>query len=169
VNRAQKTEAIASYKQTMESSKAVILGHNLGLTVAQMTDLRAKMREAGGSVKVVKNRLAQRAAQGGEFEGLNDLFKGPVVMVASEDSVAAAKVSYDFAKENKKFVILGGGLGSNTLDVSGVEALAKLPTLDELRAKLVGMISTPATRIATISQAPASQLARVIKAYADKG
>lgn len=169
MNRAQKTEAIASYKQTMESSKAVILGHNLGLTVAQMTDLRAKMREAGGSVKVVKNRLAQRAAQGGEFEGLNDLFKGPVVMVASEDSVAAAKVSYDFAKENKKFVILGGGLGSNTLDVSGVEALAKLPTLDELRAKLVGMISTPATRIATISQAPASQLARVIKAYADKG
>lgn len=169
MNRAQKTEAVAGYKQTMESSKSIVLAHNEGLTVEQMTELRRRMYEAGGSVKVVKNRLAQRAAQGGEYEGLSDLFKGPVVMVSSEDSVSAAKVTFEFAKENKKFVVLGGGLGEKVLDISGVEALAKLPTLDELRGKLVGMISTPATRIATIAQAPASQVARVIKAYADKG
>ncbi len=169
MKRAQKVEVVEAYSKTFDEAETIVLAHNEGLTVAQITELRAKAREAGGSVKVVKNRLAMRALQGGKFEGLNDMFKGPVVMTASSDAVAAAKVTHDFAKDNKKFVILGGGLGDKMLDVNGVEALAKLPSLDELRAKLLGMISTPATRIATVAQAPASQLARVIKAYADKG
>lgn len=169
MDRAQKVEAVEALQSTFEQVETVVLGHNNGLTVAEMTELRSKMREAGGSVKVVKNRLAQRAAEGGKFEGLREMFKGPVVMVSSADPVAAAKVTFDFAKENDKFVILGGSLGEKALDVNGVQSLAKLPSLDELRAKLIGMISTPATRLATISQAPASQVARVIKAYADKG
>lgn len=169
MNRAQKAEAVKALQNTFAESETVVLAHNKGLSVAQMTDFRAKMREAGGKVKVVKNRLAQRAAQGGKFEGLTEFFKGPVVMVSSEDAVAAAKVSYEFAKDHDKFVILGGGFGEKTLDLSGVESLAKLPSLDEIRGTLVRMISTPATRIATVTGAPATQVARVLKAYAEKG
>jgi large subunit ribosomal protein L10 len=169
VNRAQKVEAVKALQNTFTESETVVLSHKNGLTVAQMTEFRAKMREAGGSVKVVKNRLAQRAAQGGKFEGLNDLFKGPVVMTSSTDPIAAAKVAYEFAKGNEKLVILGGGFGDKALDKACVESLAKLPSLDEIRSKLVAMVSTPATRIATITQAPATQIARVLKAYAEKG
>ncbi|MGM0422789.1 MAG: 50S ribosomal protein L10 [Pseudomonadota bacterium] len=169
MNRAQKVEAVEALQNTFTESETVVLGHNNGLTVAQMTEFRAKMREAGGSVKVVKNRLAQRAAQGGKFEGLNDMFKGPVVMASSADPIAAAKVTYEFAKSNEKLVILGGGFGDKALDKAGVESLAKLPSLDEIRSKVVAMISTPATRIATLTQAPATQIARVLKAYAEKG
>ena len=169
VNRAQKVEAVKALQNTFETSETVVLAHNEGLTVAQMSELRAKMREAGGQIKVVKNRLAQRAIQESKFKDLGEMFKGPVVLASSETPVAAAKISYEFAKDNKKFVIVGGGMGEKQLDASGVEALAKMPTLDELRGKLVGVISAPAQRIATIAQAPASQLARVLQAYADKG
>ena len=169
MNRAQKEQAVEALQKTFEESETIVLAQNEGLTVAQMTELRAQMREAGGQIKVVKNRLAQRALEGGKFKELSDLFKGPVIMASSEMPVAAAKVTYEFAKNNKKFVIVGGGMGETKLDISGVEALAKLPTLDELRGKLVGVISAPAQRIATIAQAPAAQLARVLQAYADKG
>ena len=169
VNRAQKEKAVKALAKTFDESETIVLARNEGLTVAQMTDLRAKMREAGGQIKVVKNRLAQRAIQESKFKSLDGMFTGPVVMASSETPVAAAKVTYEFAKENKKFVIFGGGMGETKLDESGVEALAKLPTLDELRGKLIGVISAPAQRMATIMQAPASQLARVMQAYADKG
>tara|TARA_B100000686_G_scaffold353177_1_gene457755 strand:+ start:2293 stop:2802 length:510 start_codon:yes stop_codon:yes gene_type:complete len=169
VNRAQKVQAVEALQKTFEASETVVLAHNEGLTVAQMTELRGKMREAGGQIKVVKNRLAQRATKDSKFEGLNDMFKGPVVMASSDTAVAAAKVVYEFAKDNKKLVIVGGGMGETMLDASGVESLAKMPTLDELRGKIVGVISAPAQRIATVAQAPASQLARVLQAYADKG
>ena len=169
VNRTQKQEAIVAYEQTMEDSRTMVLVQNEGLTVAQMSDFRTKLREQGGSAKVVKNRLAQRAIEGTQFEGLKGLFKGPVIMVSSPDAIAAAKISYEYSKENKKLVLLGGSLGDKALDINGIEALAKLPSLDELRAKMIGMISTPATRMAILTQAPAKQLACVTKAYAEKG
>lgn len=169
MDRAQKEKAVADLQDLFENSGLVVLTHYSGLTVAEMSDLRSKMRETGASFKVTKNTLAKRALGGTQFEGLNDMFKGPTGMAVSQDPVAAAKVAYEFSKENDKLVILGGSLGDQILDVNAVQELAKLPSLDEIRAKLVGMLSTPATRIATVLQAPASQLARVTQAYADKG
>ena len=169
MNRAQKKEAVEALQKTFEESETIVLAHNEGLTVAQMTELRSKMREAGGQIKVVKNRLAQRALVDGKFKDLGDMFKGPVVMASSENPVPAAKVAYEFAKENKKFVIVGGGMGETKLDASGVESLAKMPSLDELRGKIIGVISAPARNVATVVQAPARQIAQVLKAYAEKG
>lgn len=169
MNRAQKAEAVEALHQTFQDNEIVVITHYSGLTVAEITDLRQKMRAEGASFKVTKNRLAQRAIEGTRFEQLKDNFTGPTAVATSSDPVAAAKVAYNFAKDNEKLVILCGALGETLLDKAGVEALAKLPSLDEVRAKLVALISTPATRIATVSQAPASQLARVIRAYADKG
>ncbi|KIM00015.1 LSU ribosomal protein L10p (P0) [Paramagnetospirillum magnetotacticum MS-1] len=146
----------------------MVVTHYMGLTVAEMTDLRGKMRAAGASFKVTKNRLTKLALVGTEFESIADLFVGPTAIAVSRDPVAAAKVIADYAKTNDKLKILGGSLGKLRLDVNGVKALATLPSLDELRAKLLGMISTPATRIAGVLQAPAGQLARVLKAKADK-
>src|SRR5690606_19426026 len=134
----------------------------------QMNDLRTKMRSAGGTVKVAKNRLAKIALQGTESEGIIDLFKGQTLVVYSDDPIAAPKVASDFAKGNEKLIILGGSMGSTALDANGVKALATLPSLDELRGMLVGMIATPATRIAQVVNAPAGQLARVFGAYARK-
>lgn len=169
MNRAQKKEAVEALAKTFEASETIVLARNEGLTVAQMSELRSKMREAGGQIKVVKNRLAQRAIQESKFAALGEQFKGPVVMASSENPVPAAKIAYEFAKDNKKFVIFAGGMGETQLDDKGVEALAKMPSLDELRGKIIGVISAPAQKLAAIAQAPAGQLARVIKAYADKG
>ena len=144
------------------------MAHYAGITVAQMNDLRSKMRAAGGTVKVAKNRLARIALQGTESEKIVDLFKGQTLIAYSDDPVAAPKVASDFAKGNDKLVILGGAMGPTALNADGVKALATMPSLDELRAKIVGMIQTPATRIAAVVQAPAGQLARVFGAYARK-
>ena len=138
------------------------------MTVAQSTALRTKMREAGATYKVSKNRLAKIAAQGTDYAGVADMLTGPVGIASSIDPVAAAKVAVDFAKTTDKFEIVGGSMGANVLDVAGVQALATLPSLDELRAKIVGLIVAPATKLATITQAPAAQIARVLAAYADK-
>jgi large subunit ribosomal protein L10 len=168
VDRTQKTEWVGSLQGTLGDVGLVVVTHYMGLTVAEMTDLRGKMRAAGASFKVTKNRLTKLALVGTEFESIADLFVGPTAIAVSRDPVAAAKVVADYAKTNDKLKILGGSLGSLRLDVNGVKALATLPSLDELRAKLLGMLSTPATRIAGVLQAPAGQLARVLKAKADK-
>ena len=168
MDRAAKNELVASLNQVFSNTGVVVVTHNLGLTVSQMNDLRGRMAEAGGSVKVTKNRLTKLALEGTDVEGIKDLFSGPTVLMYSDDPVAAPRIVSEFAKKNEKLVVLGGSMGTTTLDVSGVKALAELPSLDELRAKLVGMISTPATRIAGVLQAPAGQLARVMGAYASK-
>jgi large subunit ribosomal protein L10 len=168
VDRTQKKEWVGSLQGTLESAGLVVVTHYMGLTVAEMTDLRGKMRAAGANLKVTKNRLTKLAVVGTDYENLADLFTGPTAIAFSKDPVAAAKVAVTYAKTNDKLKILGGSLGDIRLDVDGVKALATLPSLDELRARLVGMISTPATRIAGVLAAPAGQLARVLRAKADK-
>ncbi|MCR5859340.1 50S ribosomal protein L10 [Mesorhizobium sp. J428] len=168
MERAEKREFVTGLNEVFKSTGSVVVAHYAGLTVAQMNDLRSKMRAAGGTVKVAKNRLAIIALQGTDSEGMKGLFKGQTLIAYSDDPVAAPKVASDFAKGNEKLIILGGAMGSTALDADGVKALATLPSLDELRAKLVGMIATPATRIAQVVNAPAAQLARVLGAYARK-
>ena len=168
MDRAEKRELVTGLNEAFSNAGSVVVAHYAGITVAQMNDLRSKMRAAGGTVKVAKNRLARIALQGTESEGIQDLFIGQTLVAYSEDPVAAPKVASDFAKGNDKLVILGGAMGATALDADGVKALASLPSLDELRARLVGMIATPATRIAQIVNAPAGSLARVIGAYARK-
>jgi large subunit ribosomal protein L10 len=169
VDRSQKEEQVASLKQTFEESELVVVTHYIGMTMPEMTDLRARMRDAGARFKVTKNRLTRLALQDSEFESLTDLMTGPTALAYSTDPVAAAKTAVNYAKDNEKLVILGGVLNGQTLDINGINNLAKLPSLDELRGKLVGMINTPATRIAGVLQAPAGQVARVIGAYGAKG
>tara|TARA_B100000676_G_C17858495_1_gene722046 strand:+ start:44 stop:562 length:519 start_codon:yes stop_codon:yes gene_type:complete len=169
VDRTQKEELVASFNDAFSKATLVVVTSQNGLSVAQSTELRREMRNAGASFKVTKNRLTRLALKGTKFEHLSDLFKGPTGIAYSDDPVAAARVAVKFADDNDKFVVLGGGLDEQALDVSAVTALAKLPSLDELRGKLVGMIQTPATRIAGVTQAPASQLARVISARAEQG
>lgn len=169
MDRAEKREAVAALSQVFSDTGTVVVAHYSGLTVADMTALRARMREAGGGMKVAKNRLVKLALEGTDVAHLADLFTGPTVIAFSSDPVAAAKVTVDFAKTNDKLVILGGAIGATNLKPDGVQALAMLPSLDELRAKLVGMIVTPATRIAQVVAAPAAQVARVVGAYAEKG
>jgi len=159
---------VAMLNEVFKDTGAIVVAHYAGLTVADMTALRAKMRTAGASVKVAKNRLAKLALKGTEAEGIADLFKGPTVIAYSQDPIAAPKVATEFARANEKLVILGGAMGRTALDPNGVKALATMPSLDELRAKLVGMIASPATRIAQVVAAPAAQLARVVGAYAKK-
>jgi large subunit ribosomal protein L10 len=168
MDRAQKAAAVAELKQTFSEVGVVVVTRNLGLTVAQSTQLRVKMREAGATYKVSKNKLARIALDGTDYLALGDLLTGPVGLATSNDPVAAAKVAVDFAKTNEKFEIVGGAMGSTVLDPAGVQALATLPSLDELRAKIVGLIVAPATKLATITQAPAAQIARVLQAFADK-
>ncbi len=159
---------VAALNGVFSNTGVVVVAHYAGLTVAQMTALRGRMREAGAGVKVAKNRLAKLALRGTEAEHIADLFKGPTVIAYSNDPVSAPKVAIDFAKTNEKLVILGGAMGKTNLSPDGVMALASLPSLDELRAKLIGMLQTPATRIAQLTSAPAGKLARVIGAYARK-
>ena len=144
----------------------VVVTQNKGLTVAEADDLRGRMRKAGASYRVAKNRLANLALEGTRFDGLKSLLKGPTALAWSTDPVAVAKAAVEFARTNEKLVVLGGALGTQTLSADGVKALAELPSLDTLRAQIVGMISTPATRIAGVLAAPAGQIARVLGAYA---
>ncbi len=168
MDRAEKSETVSTLNQVFSSTGIVVVAHYSGLNVAQMTALRGRMRDAGASLKVAKNRLVKLALKGTEVEHISDLFQGPTVIAYSADPVAAPKVAAEFAKTNDKFVLLGGAMGATNLDAKGIEALATLPSLDELRARLVGMLQTPATRIAGVLQAPAGQLARVFSAYAER-
>lgn len=168
MNREQKSELVASLQGVFQNTSLVIVTHYTGLTVAEMTDLRSQVREAGASFKVTKNRITKLALDGTDFGVLADSFKGPTAIAYSNDPVAAAKATVDYAKKNEKLVILCGALGEQLLDADGVKALASLPSLDELRAKIVGLLNAPATQLARIIQAPPSQLARVIQAYATK-
>jgi len=168
VDRIGKETVVSGLRNVFESANLVVITQFSGLTVAEATDLRKQMREAGANFKVTKNRLALRALEGTSFSGLANLFLGPTAIAYSDDAVAAAKVAVSYAKKNEKLVIIGGALAGDTLDVSRIKALAELPSLDELRAQLVGLIQTPATRVAGVIQAPAGQLARVISAYSEK-
>ena len=168
MDRAQKAAAVAELKQTFSSVGVVVVTRNLGMTVAQSTRLRNAMREAGAAYKVSKNNLAKIALDGTDYLSLGDMLTRPVGLATSADPVAAAKVAVEFARAVDKFEIVGGAMGSTALDVAGVQALATLPSLDELRAKIVGLIVAPATKLATITQAPAAQIARVLAAYAEK-
>jgi large subunit ribosomal protein L10 len=155
---------IASLHQTFEDASIVVVTHYSGLTVVEMGELRDQMREAGAVFKVTKNRLTRRALEGTKYQSLEEMFTGPTAIAFSEDPVAAAKAAVNFSKTNNKLIVLGGALGDEQLDVNAVKSLASLPSLEELRAKIVGMISTPATRIAVVLQAPAGQVARVLGA-----
>ncbi|MDG5487218.1 50S ribosomal protein L10 [Sphingomonas sp. FW199] len=168
MDRSQKADAVAELNRTFSEVGVVVVTRNLGMTVAQSTNLRNKMRDAGASYKVSKNRLAKIALEGTEYAGIADLLTGPTALATSTDPVAAAKVAVDFAKTNDKLEIVGGAMGSTVLDAEGIKALASMPSLDELRAKLIGLIQAPAQKLASITQAPAGQLARVFKAYSEK-
>lgn len=169
MDRTQKEALVASFNETFSGATLVVVTSQKGLSVAQSTELRREMRGAGANFKVTKNRLTRLALKGTKFEHLSALFKGPTGIAYSNDPVAAARIAVKFSDDNEKFVVLGGGLEEQALDVAAVTALAKLPSLDELRGKLVGMIQTPATRIAGVTQAPAGQLARVISARSEQG
>ncbi len=168
VSRAQKAETIEALNKTFSDNEIVVVCHFTGLTVAEITDLRVKLRAEDGSFTVTKNRLAQRAVKGTRYEGLDTMFKGPTGIAVSRDPVAAARVAYDFAKTNDKLVILGGALGDKILDKTAMETLAQLPSLDALRGKIVGILQAPATKIAGVLQAPARDLVGVTKAYSEK-
>ena len=168
MDRKEKSELVAALHEKFVEAGLVVVTHNQGLTVAEVTDLRRKVRSAGAGFKVTKNRLTRLALAGTKFEDIGKLFIGPTAIAYSQDPVAAAKVVVDFAKGNEKLVILGASLGSNVLDVDGVKALATLPSLDELRGRLLGMLQTPATRIAGVLQAPGGQIARLLSAKAKK-
>ena len=168
MDRAHKAEAIETLKGVFTDSGAVVVTHYMGLTVAEMTDLRGRLRTEGASFKVVKNTLAQKALAGVAGEAGDALFKGPVAIAFAPDPVSAAKVATQYAKDNEKFTVVGGLMGQEVLDKASVAALARLPSLDQLRAKLIGLLQAPATKIAGVLQAPAGQLARVVGAYAAK-
>ena len=168
MDRAGKEKLIASLNKTLKDASLVVVTQQAGLTVSEITDLRRQMRAAGAGFKVSKNRLTRRALDGTPFQKLSPMFKGPTAIAYSRDPVAAAKVAVEFANKNEKLTIVGGSLGERMLDVAGVKALATLPSLPEMRAKLLGTIAAPATRLATVIRAPAAQLARVLSAHADK-
>ena len=169
MDRAQKQESIESLKSVFADAGAVVVTHYMGLTVAEMTDLRLRLRKEGAAIKVVKNTLALKALDGKLGDKGEKLFTGPVAIAYGPDAVSAAKIAVQFAKENDKLKLVGGVLDqTNVLDEAGVRALATLPSLDELRGKLIGLIQAPATKIAGVLQAPAAQLARVFNAYATK-
>jgi large subunit ribosomal protein L10 len=169
VDRTEKAESVAALKDVFKSSQAVVVAHYSGLTVAQMQILRKNARTAGASVKVAKNRLAKIALEGSDVASIASLLKGPTLIAYSSDPVAAPKVTVEFAKANEQLVILGGAMGKTALDLNAVKQLASLPSLDELRAKILGLLVAPATKIAQLTNAPAGKLARVVQAYASKG
>lgn len=168
MDRAEKADLIAELNEQFGQVGVVVVTRNLGMTVAQSTDLRNRMRDAGAAYRVSKNRLAKRAVDGTPFAGIADYLTGPTGLATSADAVTAAKVAVEFARGNDKFEIVGGAMAGQVLDAAGVQALATLPSLDELRAKLIGLVNAPATKIVQIVQAPAGQLARVFKAYSEK-
>ena len=168
MDRSQKKKLVDSLHDVLSKTELVVITQQSGMTVAEVTTLRRQMREAGANFKVTKNRLARRALEGTKFAKLAPLFKGPTAVAFSTDPVAAAKVAVTYANANEKLTIVGGAMGETLLDPTGVKALATLPSLDELRSRLVGLLQTPATRVAQVLQAPAGQLARVVGAYARK-
>ena len=168
VERAAKKEAVEQLNGVFKTTSVAVVAQYSGLTVAQMQKLRTQMKQAGASVKVSKNRLAKIALEGTDVVAIGPMLKGPTVIATSDDPVAAPKVAVEFAKANEKFVIIGGSMGTTVLNVDGVKALASLPSLDELRAKIVGLLVAPATKLAQLANAPAGKLARVIQAYASK-
>ena len=169
MERAAKRELVSTLGDVFNNTSVVVVAHYAGLKVADMQKLRAQMKQAGATVKVAKNSLAKIALEGTDVASISGLMKGPTLIAYSSDPVAAAKVAVDFAKGNEKLVILGGAMGQTSLNVEGVRALATLPSLDELRAKLVGLIQAPATKVAQVVNAPAAKLARVFGAYAKTG
>ena len=166
MDRSQKADLVAELKSVFSETSVVVVTRNLGLTVAQSTDLRLRMRDAGAQFKVAKNRLALIALDGTRYQPLGELLKGPTALATSIDPVAAAKVAIDFAKTTDKFEVLGGAMGDTVLDLAGVTALAELPSLDQLRATLIGLVQAPATKIARTVAEPGAMLARVFGAYA---
>jgi large subunit ribosomal protein L10 len=168
VDKAAKRELVGTLNDVFKTSGVVVVAHYAGLTVADMQKLRSQMKQAGASVKVAKNRLAKIALEGTDAATISALLKGPTLLAYSTDPVSAPKVAVDFAKANDKLVILGGAMGSTSLDATGIKALATLPSLDELRGTLIGLLQAPATKIAQLSTAPAAKLARVFGAYANK-
>ncbi|HEV2043618.1 MAG TPA: 50S ribosomal protein L10 [Sphingomicrobium sp.] len=168
MDRSQKADLVTELKQVFTETSVVVVTRNLGLSVAQSTDLRLKMRDAGAQFKVAKNRLALIALEGSKYSPIGDLLTGPTALATSIDPVAAAKVAVEFAKTTDRFEIVGGAMGETILDVNGIKALAALPSLDQLRATLVGLIQAPATKIARTVSEPGAQLARVFGAYAAK-
>lgn len=168
MDRARKEELVATMHGVFSTAPVLVVTHYKGLSVAEMSELRTRMRAVGGSLKVTKNRLTRLALQGTPSEAIADLFTGPTAVGYSDDPVAAPKVLAKFAKENEKLIILGGAMGGTVLDVDGVRTLAELPSLDELRGKFLGLLQTPAQRIASVLQAPGGQVARVLAAYAEK-
>ena len=168
MDRSQKTDAVAQLNEVFNEAGVVVVTRNLGLSVAESTDLRAKMREAGATYQVAKNRLAKIALKDTDYAGIEEYLTGPTALAYSEDPVAAAKAVVEFAKSNDRIEVVGGSMGSQVLDEAGVRALASMPSLDELRGKLVGLVNAPATKIAQVVNAPANKLARVFGAYAAK-
>ena len=168
MERAEKREVVTALHDVFAKTGVVVVAHYAGLTVSAMTKLRSEMRGAGGQVKVAKNRLVKLALEGTDAKGIADLLKGPTCLAFSVDPVAAPKITVKFAKANEKFVILGGAMGSTVLDAKGVSSLADLPSLDELRGKLIGLLQAPASKIARTLNEPGAQLARVFGAYGKK-
>jgi len=168
VDRAEKKEAVAALREVFQKTGVVVVAHYSGLTVAQLQNLRKQARDAGATVQVAKNRLARIALDGADVASIGPLLKGPTLIAYSDDPVAAPKVAVAFAKDHDKFVILGGAMGTTALNPNGVKSLATMPSLDELRAKIVGLVQAPATKVAQLSTAPAAKLARVFGAYAKR-
>mgnify|MGYP002214282981 FL=1 len=168
MNRTEKAELIETLQSTFNASTSVVVAHQVGMTVAESSDLRQKMREAGAGFKVTKNRIAKLALKGTRYEDLDSIFTGPTVVGTSQDPVAAAKTLVDYAKGNPKITIVGGSMDGKTLDKAGVEALAKMPSLAELRGRLVGLVQAPAAKITQVVKAPAGKMASVIKAREDQ-
>lgn len=157
MNREEKAELLSEMNGLISGSEAVVLAHYRGLTVAEVSDLRKKARELGADLRVTKNRITRLALKGTPFEGLSDFFKGPVIMAYSADPISACKLCVEYAKENEKFLVVGGALNTGMLSKAEIERLATIPSMDELRAKIIGLL-----------QAPGSALARVTKAYSEK-
>lgn len=166
MDRAAKEALVTTLHDVLKDTGVVVVAHNTGLVASQSTDFRKRVKEAGGSVKVAKNRLVKLALKDTPAEGISDLFQGPTILAYSKDPIAAAKVAVKYAKENEKLVILGGAMGSNVLDANAVKALAELPSLDELRATLIGLLNAPATKVVRTIKEPGAKLARVVQAKA---
>lgn len=168
VTRAQKEQEVSYLNNALSTAEIVVVAHNTGLNAAANTDMRVEMRKAGVDCKVAKNTLIKIAAKGTVYEAIADMFKGPTIVASSKDPVAAAKAAAEYAKKNDKFVILGGAMGSLILDAKAVEQLSKLPSLDELRSKLIGLVMAGPTKLVGVLQAPARQMIGVTKAYGEK-
>ena len=168
MSKAKKEQEVQDMRDLFGKSGVIVVAHYSGLSVPQIEDLRGRLREQGATFKVTKNTLAKLALKGTEYEGISDLLSGPTGVAVSEDPIAAAKIANDFAKDNDKLVIVGGAMGPTVLDAKGVQRLAKMPSLDELRGTLIGLLQAPATKIARVLQAPAQQMVGVTKAYGEK-